>query len=95
MLNRNNKERYNNYIKDSRKARASQDRAAGVLKRTMKEKIPRSIEEIEADPDLGLNPEYDRLIAEPKLALPTENEPLYVEKPIGPYEPPVGFAAKG
>lgn len=95
MLIRGNKEKYNDFLKNSRKTRQSQEKASNLLKRTQKDKIPRTIEEIEADPDLGLNPEYDRLLAEPKLGVPLESEPLYVEKPIGPYEPPVGFAAKG
>jgi hypothetical protein len=42
-----------------------------------------TLEEIEKDPDLGL----DVKVAEPTFEFVKEADPLYVEKPIGKYEP--------
>ena len=42
-----------------------------------------TLEEIEKDPDLG----FSNKIAEPSFEFIEEADPLYVEKPIGKYEP--------
>ena len=42
-----------------------------------------TLEEIERDPDLGM----DCKTAEPHFEFVQEVDPLYVEKPIGKYEP--------
>ena len=44
---------------------------------------PETLEEIEKDPDLG----FEYSMPEPKMELPSQVDPLYVEKPIGKYEP--------
>ena len=50
---------------------------------------PQTFEEIKNDIDLGL----DFGLEPPKLYLPNQVDPLYVEKPIGDYEPQ--FAGTG
>ena len=42
-----------------------------------------TLEEIEKDPDLGM----DIKVAEPGFEFVQDVDPLYVEKPIGKYEP--------
>lgn len=44
---------------------------------------PQTLEEIEKDPDLGMN----TVDFEPKFDIEKDVDPLYVEKPIGKYEP--------
>lgn len=44
---------------------------------------PETLEEIEKDPDLGMDP----YMKEPKLEVPNQVDLLYVEKPIDRYEP--------
>ena len=44
---------------------------------------PETIEDIPKDPDLGMDIDYPEV----PLELPTEVDPLYVEKPIDKYEP--------
>lgn len=44
---------------------------------------PTTFEEMKNDVDLGLDIDMEP----PHLSLPTQVDPLYVEKPIGAYEP--------
>ena len=44
---------------------------------------PRTLEEIKADLDLGMSSD----LAEPKFEFVQDVDPLYVEKPLGKYEP--------
>jgi hypothetical protein len=77
-----NKERASNFLKHQRINREKDERINQKMKET-KRAPPRTKEEIERDPDLGMDaPDLDL-----KFQFNREVDPLYVEKPIGRYEP--------
>jgi len=83
LIQKNVKDDYNNYIKQSRLQREKKKKI--VISQKRREKmLPQSVEEIEADPDIGLD-DFNITYKEPQLS--TEQYPLYVEKPIDRYEP--------
>ena len=83
LIQKKIKDDYNGYLKQSRLQREKKKKI--VISQKRREKIlPQTVEEIEADPDIGLD-DFNLAKNEPKL--PNEHYPLYVEKPIGSYEP--------
>lgn len=83
LIQKKIKEDYNNYIKDRRFVREKKKKI--VISTKMRERVlPQSVEEIEADPDIGLD-DFSLTFNEPKLN--TDPMPLMVYKPIGKYEP--------
>lgn len=83
LIQKKIKDDYNNYIKQSRFNREKKKKI--VISQKRREKVlPKSIEEIESDPDIGLN-DFNITYKEPQLM--TDPYPLYVEKPIDKYEP--------
>ena len=69
-------------MKHQRLGRERDVRITQKIKETQKAP-PMTLEEIKEDLDLGM----DTVIAEPRFEFVQEVDPLYVEKPIGKYEP--------
>ena len=82
LANKANKQRFNNLVKHQRLQREKDNRVTQKVKETARAP-PMTLEEIEKDPDLG----FSNKIAEPSFEFIEEADPLYVEKPIGKYEP--------
>lgn len=78
-----NKQRANGFLKQERLNRERDARIQQRLRATNR-LPPETLEEIEKDPDLGMD---SRGPPTPKLSLPDQVDPLFVEKPIGKYEP--------
>ncbi len=79
---RQNNNRASEWLKQERTMRETKQRREKKMKITNKAP-PMDLEEFKSDPDLGMKFGLE----EPKIKLPTDVEPLYVEKPIGQYEP--------
>ena len=79
---RDNKTKANNFLKGERLNREKDNKIQSLLKTTGR-LPPETWEDIEKDPDLGMDMAYP----EPMLGLPSEVDQLYVEKPIDKYEP--------
>lgn len=77
-----NKNRFNNLVKHQRVNREKDHRITQKIKETQRAP-PMTLEEIKDDLDLGM----DLAMQEPKFEFVSEVDPLYVEKPIGKYEP--------
>jgi len=77
-----NKTRFNNFVKHQRLNREKDKRITQKIKETSRAP-PATLEEIEKDPDLGM----DYKVKDPKFELGGDVDPLYVEKPIDKYEP--------
>jgi len=77
-----NKQRANDFLKRERLNRSRDQKIQERLKATNR-LPPETFEEIEKDPDLGM----DIRIPSPKLEVPSQVDLLYVEKPIDRYEP--------
>ena len=77
-----NKTRFNTMVKHQRLNRDKDMRITQKIKETQKAP-PMSLEEIKDDLNLGM----DAPTAEPRFEFVQEVDPLYVEKPIGQYEP--------
>ena len=83
LIQKKIKDDYNGYLKQSRLNREKKKKI--VISQKRREKmLPQSVEEIEADPDIGLD-DFNITYKEP--ALSTEQYPLHVVKPIDKYEP--------
>jgi tRNA(Ile2) C34 agmatinyltransferase TiaS len=82
LANKANKARFNNVVKHQRLQREKDNRIQQKVKETQRAP-PMTLEEIEKDPDLG----FDTRVAEPSFEFVQEVEPLFVEKPVGKYEP--------
>ena len=83
LIQKKIKDDYNQYLKQSRLQREKKKKI--VISQKRREKIlPKTVEEIEADPDIGLD---DFKVTSTQLKLPKEHYPLVVDKPIGNYEP--------
>lgn len=78
-----NKHQANTFL---RQERLNRERDAKILQRhkATNRLPPETLEEIEKDPDLGMDAGGPQT---PKLQLPSQVDLLYVEKPIGKYEP--------
>jgi hypothetical protein len=83
LITKKIKDDYNNFLKQSRVQREKKKKIVITQKRREK-MLPQSVEEIEADPDIGLD---DFKITETQLKVPQEYYPLHVVKPLGNYEP--------
>jgi hypothetical protein len=83
MMIRQNNAKYTDFVKTERGKRERDVKLQEKMKISSRAP-PMTIEEIENDPDLGMN---DFKIDEPKLQLPPATDSLYVEKPIDKYEP--------
>ena len=79
---RANKQRFNNLVKHQRVNREKDHRITTKIKETQRAP-PMTLEEIKDDLDLGM----ELQMQEPKFEFVQEVDPLYVEKPIGKYEP--------
>ena len=79
---RANNQRFNNFVKHQRVDREKDTRVTQKIKETQRAP-PRTLEEVKEDIDLGMSAP----VAEPKFEFVQEVDPLYVEKPIGRYEP--------
>lgn len=77
-----NRTRANEFLKRERLHREKDAHIQERLKATNR-LPPETLEEIEKDPDLGM----DTRVPSPKLQVPSQVDPLYVEKPIDRYEP--------
>lgn len=77
-----NKSKANEFLKKERLNRERDQKIQQRLRATNR-LPPETLEEIEKDPDLGM----DIRLPSPKLQVPTTVDPLYVEKPIDKYEP--------
>lgn len=77
-----NKQQANEFLKRERQNRDRDQRIQARLRATNR-LPPETLEEIEKDPDLGL----DTRLPAPKLGVPSGVDLLYVEKPIDRYEP--------
>jgi hypothetical protein len=77
-----NRGRFNEYVKHERTQRTLNDKIVNKYLKNGKEP-PRTFEDIEKDPDLGM----DALDMEPKFDIVKDVDSLYVEKPVGKYEP--------
>jgi len=77
-----NKHQANDFL---RRERLNRDRDAKIQERlrATNRLPPETLEEIEKDPDLGMGGN----MPSPRLQVPALVDPLYVEKPIGKYEP--------
>jgi hypothetical protein len=78
-----NKHRANDFLTGERLNRDRDTRIQERLRATTR-LPPESLEEIEKDPDLGMTAGGP---AAPRLQVPTQVDALYVEKPLGKYEP--------
>lgn len=78
-----NKHRANDFLRQERLNRERDARIQQRLRATNR-LPPETLEEIEKDPDLGMDMGGPPT---PKLMLPDQVDPLFVEKPIGKYEP--------
>jgi hypothetical protein len=83
MMIRQNNAKYTDFVKTERGKRERDVKLQEKMKISSRAP-PMTIEEIENDPDLGMN---DFKIDEPNLQLPPATDSLYVEKPIDKYEP--------
>jgi len=77
-----NKKKANDFVTRERLNRERDVKIQGRLKATNR-LPPETLEEIEKDPDLGMDPR----IPSPRLLVPSQVDLLYVEKPIDRYEP--------
>jgi hypothetical protein len=85
MVIRQNKTKYNEFIKNERITREQNQKIMQKMKSTNRPP-PQSLEDYKNDIDLGL----DGGLADmdpPHLPIPNQVDSLYVEKPIGDYEP--------
>ena len=77
-----NKQRFNSMIKHQRLQREKDHRITQKIKQTSRAP-PMTFEEFFEDPDMGM----DSGVADLKFEDGQDVDPLYVEKPIGKYEP--------
>ena len=82
MMIHANKQKASDFLKRERLNRERDVRIQERLKSTNR-LPPETLEEIEKDPDLGM----DTRVPSPRLLVPPQVDLLYVEKPIGRYEP--------
>ena len=82
LVAKQNKTKYNEFLKKERQARERERRVQEKMKATARPP-PQTFEEIKADVDLGM----DWGLEPPALPVPSATDPLFVEKPIGKYEP--------
>ena len=92
MVIRQNKTKYNEFVKQERLNREMSQRIQMKMKSTNKPP-PHTFEEFKNDIDLDLAGGLADLDP-PNLAIPTHIDSLYVEKPIGQYEPYPHFKAR-
>ena len=83
LITKKVKDDYNNYIKDKRMVREKKKRVV-ISTKIRGNALSMSVEEIEADPDIGLD-DFNIGYQEPQFQ--TEQFALSVVKPIGKYEP--------
>ena len=77
-----NKYRANDFITQERMNR-QRDVRINQMHRANGRLPPESLEDMDKDPDMGMA-SYN---IDPRIGLPTEVDPLYVDKPLGKYEP--------
>ena len=92
MVMRQNKTKYNEFIKHERINREMNQRIQQKMKSTNKPP-PQTLEEYKNDIDLDLAGGLADLDP-PNLPIPNQVDSLYVEKPIGEYEPYPHFKAR-
>ena len=86
MAIKENKEKYNKFVKDQRVDRVKEEKMIQKMKSTGSRPTYNFYDTVnKKDYDIGMGMESG--LEPPKLALPPDNDPLYVEKPIGKYEP--------
>ena len=83
LITKKVKDDYNNYIKDKRMVREKKKRVV-ITTKIRGNALSMSVEEIEADPDIGLD---DFNLGYQENQFQTEQFALSVVKPIGKYEP--------
>lgn len=92
MVIRQNKTKFNDFVTTQRLQREEQQRITQKMKSTGKHP-PQTLEEYKNDVDLGLAGGLAD-IDPPNLPIPNQIDSLYVEKPIGNYEPYPHFKAR-
>jgi|LauGreDrversion4_2_1035121.scaffolds.fasta_scaffold06067_15 hypothetical protein len=92
MVMRQNKTKYNDFIKTERLTREQNMKIVQKMKSTNKPP-PQTLEDYKNDVDLDLDGGLADLDP-PNLPVPTQVDPLYVEKPIGEYEPYPHFKSR-
>lgn len=92
MVMRQNKTKYNDFIRTERLTREQTQRVVQKMKSTNRPP-PQTLEDHKNDIDLGLEGGLVDMDP-PHLAIPSQVDSLYVEKPIGDYEPYPNFKSR-